>query len=169
VTSIDVSQPARRRARRIDLGIVDALVQTSFLIHTMLEDIAAEHDLSITQARLLGVLRDHEPRMAHLAELLGLSKQSATGLVDRAERRGLVRRVTIPVGDERAVHVSPTDHGRELAGEIAAQASRRVAAVAGDLSDTNRQRLSMLLSQLVLRDAELHGTDLTPRLLGRAR
>jgi MarR family transcriptional regulator, lower aerobic nicotinate degradation pathway regulator len=159
----DAPQPPRRRSRRTDLGIVDALVQSSFLIHTMLSDLAGEHDLSITQTRLLGVLRDREPRMAHLAALLGLSKQSATGLVDRAEGRGLVARVTIPVGDERAVHVSLTDEGHALAREIAAQASRRVAAVVADLSPADRKRLSALLSRLVLRGAEVHGTDLSAR------
>lgn len=148
---------------------MDALVQSSFLIQQMLGEIAAGLDLSVTQARLLGVLRDRDPRMQHLAELLGLSKQSATGLVDRAERRGLVRRVTIPVGDERAVHVTLTDEGRELAEQIGAQVSRRVVRVAADLSEASRQRLSALLSQLVVRDAEQHGTDLTPRLLGATR
>jgi DNA-binding MarR family transcriptional regulator len=159
--SRDTSESARRRPGSVDLGIVDALVQGSFLIQEMLGEIAAEHDLSITQIRLLGVLRDREPRMLHLAQFLGLSKQSATGLVDRAQRHGLVRRTAIPVGDERAVHVALTDTGRELATEIAAQVARRVSAVAADLSETNRGRLSKLLSQIVLRDAELHGTDLS--------
>lgn len=159
----------RRPSRRVDLGIVDALVQSSFLIQQMLGDITAEHDLSITQARLLGVLRDREPRMAELAQLLALSKQSTTGLVDRAERRGLVRRVSIPVGDERAVHVSLTDDGRRLATEVHDQVAQRVAAVASDLSEANRARLSMLLSQVVVRDADQHGADLDPRHARPAR
>lgn len=164
MTPTDVPRRAPRRSRRIDLGIVDALVQTSFLIQEMLGELAGEHELSVTQVRLLGVLRDREPRMTHLAGLLRLSKQSATGLVDRAEHRGLVARTTIPVGDERAVHVALTDEGRALAEEIVDQASRRVAAVAEDLSETNRTRLSMLLSEVVLHDSALHGADLEPRL-----
>jgi DNA-binding MarR family transcriptional regulator len=170
VSSLNPSQPTARRSSRLtDLGIVDALVQTSFLVQEMLDDIAAEHELSIIQTRLLGVLRDREPRMAQLAQLLGLSKQSTTGLVNRAERRGLVRRISIPVGDERAVHVSLTGEGRRIVDQIADQVSMRVATVTADLSETNRSRLSMLLSQLVLRDANQHGTDLDPQPMRSTR
>ena len=78
----------------------------------MLERRAAEHDLSIAATRLLGVLRDREPTMQQLARLLELDKSSVTGLVDRAERRGLVARAPSPP-DKRAVLVgSPTRAGR---------------------------------------------------------
>jgi DNA-binding MarR family transcriptional regulator len=141
---------------------VDGLVQTSFVVQTLLAEIAAEHDLSIVQLRLLGILRDREPRMAQLAQFLGLTKSSATGLVDRAERRGLVRRTAIPVGDDRAVHVVLTGDGRELVETFVGQVARRLGALAEDLSVTNRQRLSLLLTRLVVHDAELRGVDLTP-------
>jgi len=42
---------------------VDALAQLSFLVQGALAEIAAQHDLSIIQTRLLGVLRDREPTM----------------------------------------------------------------------------------------------------------
>jgi hypothetical protein len=77
----------------------------------MLERRAAEHDLSIIQTRLLGVPRDRKPTMNELAWFLGLDKSSVTGLVDRAERRGLVARVPSTT-DRRAVLVSsPTTAG----------------------------------------------------------
>ena len=100
--------------------------------------------------------------MAQLAQLLGLTKSSTTGLVDRAERRGLVRRKDIPVGDERAVHVTLTGEGRELARAVTAQVDQRLTALAASLSDTGRARLSKALTQLVFRDAELSGVDLDP-------
>ena len=80
-------------AARDQLGPVDGLAQLSFVIQGMLERRADEHDLSIIQTRLLGVLRDRKPTMNELARFLGLDKSSVTGLVDRAERRGLVARV----------------------------------------------------------------------------
>jgi hypothetical protein len=89
-----------------DLGIVDSLAQLSFLVQGVLGKVAAEHGLSIVQLRLFGVLRDREPGMQELARHLGLDKSSMTGLVDRAERRGLVRRAPAP-HDRRAVLVSP--------------------------------------------------------------
>src|SRR6185437_3757854 len=96
-----------------ELGPVDGLAQLSFVIMGMLERRAAEHELSIPATRLLGVLRDHEPTMQELARLLDLDKSSVTGLVDRAERRGLVARAPSPV-DRRATLVRLTDEGRAL-------------------------------------------------------
>jgi DNA-binding MarR family transcriptional regulator len=156
------SRTARSRRRQPDLGIVDALVQTSFLVQAVIREAADEQDLSIVQARMLGVLRDREPRMAQLAKLLELTKSSTTGLVDRAERRGVVRRTVIPVGDERAIHVVLTDEGRELEQKYTAQVARHLVRLAAGLSETSRARLSKDLSHLVLYDAELSGVDLDP-------
>jgi MarR family transcriptional regulator, lower aerobic nicotinate degradation pathway regulator len=156
------SSPPRTRRRQPDLGLVDALVQSSFLVQAVIGEVVARYDLSIIQARLLGVLRDREPRMAQLAQLLGLTKSSTTGLVDRAERHGLVRRATIPVGDERAVHVLLTDEGRRLEQQVRTQTAKRLTTLADGLSRTGRAQLSKALTQLVLYDAELSGTDLAP-------
>src|SRR5579862_7310644 len=75
-----------------ELSTVDGLAQLSFLIHRALERRAAERDMSIIQMRLLGVLRDRRPTINELGRLLGLDKSSVSGLVDRAQRRGLVAR-----------------------------------------------------------------------------
>jgi DNA-binding MarR family transcriptional regulator len=100
---------AQRRAD--ELSPVDGLAQLSFLILGTLERRAAEQSLSMIQTRLLGVLRDRTPGMNELATLLELDKSSITGLVDRAERRGLVERIPSPA-DRRAVQVGLTDSGR---------------------------------------------------------
>src|SRR6266849_6259005 len=101
-------------AEEADLGIADGLAQLSFLVQHELGQIAAQHGLSIIQLRLLGVLRDRTPGMQELARHLGLDKSSMTGLVDRAERRGLVRRIPAP-HDGRVIQVSMTEWGHELA------------------------------------------------------
>src|ERR1700749_4966555 len=92
------------------LSPVDGLAQLSFVIQGMLERRAAGHHLSLAQVRLLGVLRDRMPTMNELARRLGLDKSSTTGLVDRAERRGLVARVPSAT-DRRSGLVRPTDEG----------------------------------------------------------
>ncbi|MFC1420031.1 MarR family winged helix-turn-helix transcriptional regulator [Streptacidiphilus cavernicola] len=131
-----------------DLGIVDSLVQLSFLVQGVLGQVATEHGLSVIQLRLLGVLRDREPGMQELARHLGLDKSSMTGLVDRAERRGLVRRAASP-HDGRAVRVSLTEEGRALGRTITADAARRTHALTADLSDQQRSQLSLLATLLV--------------------
>src|SRR4051794_7027524 len=96
---------------------IDAIVELSFAVQTVLTELAAEHDLSLTQLRLLGILRDREPAMLDLARFLKLEKSSVTGLIDRAVKRGLVERVAAP-HDGRAIHVRLTAAGRALAGRV---------------------------------------------------
>jgi DNA-binding MarR family transcriptional regulator len=154
--------PRRSRARAIkteDLGIVDSLVQLSFLVQGVLGSVAARYDLSITQTRLLGVLRDREPGMLELSNFLGLEKSSVTGLVDRAERRGLVRRVASS-HDGRGIHVQLTDEGRTLACAFVDDVTRRVMTLTAGLSTADRRGLSTLASQILFADAAERGHDL---------
>src|SRR6476646_3115293 len=96
-----------------DTGELDGLVQLSFAVQEILLRAAAAHDLSLTQLRLLGIVRDRRPRMAALAAYLGLDPSSMSGLIDRAERRELVRRETA-AHDGRAIEVVITAHGLQL-------------------------------------------------------
>ena len=43
--------------------LVDALVRSSFAVMAVLSRIGAEHDLSLTQLRMLGILRDRRVTM----------------------------------------------------------------------------------------------------------
>jgi DNA-binding MarR family transcriptional regulator len=131
-----------------DLGIVDSLAQLSFLVMGELGQLASENGLSLIQLRLLGVLRDRTPGMRELATHLGLDKSSMTGLVDRAERRGLLRRDPSP-HDGRAVQVSLTKEGHELARSLTADADRRLMALTEGLTEAQRAQLSRLASTLL--------------------
>jgi DNA-binding MarR family transcriptional regulator len=142
-----------------DLGLVDALAQLSFLVHNALAEIAGQHDLSIIQTRLLGVLRDREPTMNALGRHLGLDKSSISGLVDRAQRRGLVTR-TVSAIDRRAFQVSITDAGRQLAEQVAASFTERIETFVAGMPDPDRQLLSRLAAQIVAADADRRGIDL---------
>ncbi|MDL5155625.1 MarR family winged helix-turn-helix transcriptional regulator [Actinomycetospora termitidis] len=146
-------------ARTEDLGLVDGLVQTSMLVQAVFADAAAAHDLSPLQARLLGVLRDREPTMADVRRLLDLDKSSTTGLVDRAERRGLVRRAASPC-DGRSFQVLLTDDGRRIAQDFVAAVGEQLTTLAEDLGERDRNRLSALLSSVVRRHAAAHDIDL---------
>ena len=135
-----------------DLSLVDALAQLSFLIQSALAEATAGHNLSIVQTRLLGILRDREPTMNELGARLNLDKSSITGLVDRAERRGLVRRTTSS-RDRRAVHVSITDAGRNIGEQVSAKFDDAITAITAGLSDAERARLTTLATRLVRYDA----------------
>ena len=140
-------------------GLVDALAQLSFLVHNTLADIAGRHDLSIIQTRLLGVLRDREPTMQELGRLLGLDKSSISGLVDRAQRRGLVTR-TVSATDRRSFQVSITEAGRQLVGQVGAQFAEQIEASVAPLPPAEQQLLSRLAARVVVADAHRRGVDL---------
>jgi DNA-binding MarR family transcriptional regulator len=145
-------------AAQPELDPVDGLAQLSFLITGLLERRAAEHDLSMPATRLLGVLRDREPTMQQLARLLELDKSSVTGLVDRAERRGLVARTPSPA-DRRAVLVRLTDAGRTLVATAAGAFAADVTALLGELDREDRAALARLVSRLLAGHAASHGID----------
>jgi MarR family transcriptional regulator, lower aerobic nicotinate degradation pathway regulator len=141
------------------LSPADGLAQLSFLVQGLLERRARERDLSVIQIRLLGILRDRRPTMNELARLLGLDKSSVTGLVDRAERRGLVLRVPSTT-DRRAVLVALTDHGRSLVSAGAARYDSDVSLLLRHLPPADRATLSSLISRLLVAHAADQGIDL---------
>ncbi len=151
------TQPATAAAGYI--SPVDGLAQLAFVVHGILERRAAEHDMSIIQVRLLGVLRDRMPTMNELGKLLGLDKSSISGLVDRAERRGLVAR-SPSAEDRRAVRVSLTDSGRSLVSRAAAGFGADVSAVLDLLPESDRDALSGIVSRLLIAHAASQGVDL---------
>jgi DNA-binding MarR family transcriptional regulator len=125
-------------------ALVDALVRSTFQVVGVLSRIGAERDLSLTQLRVLGILRDRRPRMTELAAFLGLDKSTLSGLVDRAERRGLVARGRNPQ-DRRAVDVFLTPVGREVAEQVYGEVRRALAPATERLDPHDRDQLIRLL------------------------
>lgn len=144
-----------------ELSPSDGLAQLAFLVHGTLERLVAEHDLSITQARLLGVLRDRTPTMNQLADLLSLDKSSITGLIDRAERRGLVAR-TPSTHDRRVIQVSLTNTGRTLVTQTANRFDKEIATILDSLPPGARRTLSTLITRVLAAQAATRGLDLFP-------
>jgi DNA-binding MarR family transcriptional regulator len=142
----DVKAQAEVRISSSD--VTDGLVRSAFVIVAMLSQVAAQHDLSLTQLRVLAILRDHEPKMAELAEHLGLDRSSVSGLVNRAVGRGLVLRGA-SIDDGRAVRVTLTPAGRRLAVVIDNQIGHLLAPMVGQISRAEQRRLAALLGRIV--------------------
>jgi DNA-binding MarR family transcriptional regulator len=124
----------------------DALVQISFALMAVLTEVAAEHDLSLTQVRVLGILRDREPTMADLATFTGLERSTVSGLIDRAAQRGLVTK-TADLHDGRSVRVTLTESARGLVPKVTAAIGDRVKPLIGELSTSEQKRLTALLTK----------------------
>jgi DNA-binding MarR family transcriptional regulator len=123
----------------VSIDVMDSLVQASFTVVALLSQVAAEHDLSLTQLRVLAILRDREPKMAELAAHLGLERSSVSGLVRR----------DVSSDDGRAVRVSLTPDGQGLASLLTGEIAGLVAPMTRRLGRADQKRLSMLLNRLL--------------------
>src|SRR6202453_1893702 len=128
--------------------LIDALVTTSFVTMAVLNRVSAEYDLSLTQFRVLAILRDRRVKMSELADYLGLDKSTISGLVDRAEKRGLLQRAP-NTADGRAVDVFLTAEGRELTERGAAQIAGSLSPMTSKLSRAEARRLTALLETIL--------------------
>ena len=138
----------RADAATVPTELLDNLVMTSFTVIALLSRTAAEHDMSLTQLRMLAILRDRTPAMADLAGFLGLERSSVSGLIDRAARRGLVQRVASS-DDGRSVRVSLTEDGHRLAAQVTGEVATLVAPLTGTLSPAEQGRLTLLLGKML--------------------
>jgi DNA-binding MarR family transcriptional regulator len=129
-------------------ALLEDLVRTSFAVMAVLNRVAAENDLSLTQLRALAILRDREPTMAQLADYLGLERSSVSGLMDRAVRRGLARK-TASREDARSVHVTLTAAGQRQSAEVAEKVAGLLAPMTTRLSAAEQKRLAALLSGML--------------------
>ncbi|MGW3205020.1 MarR family winged helix-turn-helix transcriptional regulator [Streptomyces sp. NPDC001135] len=78
--------------------------------------VAAKQGLSATEEKTLDLLQRHGPLTAKdLAELTGLAPASVTGLLDRLEAKGFVRRVKHPTDKRRVLVELNQDKLAELA------------------------------------------------------
>jgi DNA-binding MarR family transcriptional regulator len=128
-------------------AFVDVLVQTSFEVIAIVTRVGAEHDLSLTLVRMLGILRDRTLTMAELANYLGLERSTVTGLVDRAERRGLVTREA-SAADGRSIELRLSPDGQELADGATEIVGARLRPIVEKLPADIRKALPAALAQL---------------------
>jgi DNA-binding MarR family transcriptional regulator len=137
-----------KQAPASDEGLADALVTTAFVTMAMINKIGAENDLSLSLIRVLGILWDRRPRMVELADYLGLEKQTMSGLIARAEKRGLVARAPNEE-DGRATDVFLTSDGAKLVKRVRVQGHQALAPIIEQLSTSDQQLLQKLLQRML--------------------
>jgi DNA-binding MarR family transcriptional regulator len=86
--------------------------------------------------------------MQELSRLLKLDKSSVTGLIDRAEKRGLVRR-TPSIDDRRAIRVQMTLSGRQIVNDVVDAFQTDISSATECLSSVDKKRLSSLATKMV--------------------
>jgi DNA-binding MarR family transcriptional regulator len=128
--------------------LIDEIVRLTFATTAVLNKVGADNDLSLTQLRVLGILRDRRARMAELADYLGLDKSTMTGLVDRAVKRGLLERAP-STADRRVVEVSISRDGAALVERIDAAIRQSLSSMTRPLSAAEQRKARDLLGRLL--------------------
>jgi DNA-binding MarR family transcriptional regulator len=134
----------------------DALVELSGLVQGAFARVADRHGLPPVQARMLCVLAEGPRGMAELARAFGVEKAALTGLVDRAERRGLVERGAVP-GDRRALRVTLTDAGRQSAAAFHAEVTAELGGLLSVLSPGDRDGFRIAVTQIAQSSGQAGG------------
>jgi DNA-binding MarR family transcriptional regulator len=144
----------KRKAARTDAG--DESVSLWFRLlgcHAMmLSELRRELEDRTTLARfdlLASLARQDGQTLAGLSRALLVTAGNVTGLVDRAERDGVVERRAEP-SDRRVARVWLTREGRALIRELLPLHARQVHELIGELPAQDRRELRRLLG--VLRD-----------------
>ncbi|MEO7067414.1 MAG: MarR family transcriptional regulator [Rhodanobacter sp.] len=132
---------------RLNEELIDCLFAIRIQIHTELKELARDAGLTDTQTDVLWRLsRESEMTARRLADLLQCDASTATSMIDRLEKRGLVRRIPHP-NDRRAKLIQLTPAGCELRDRVIQQTSEH--SPFGRLDRASRLRLHALLRDVV--------------------
>ncbi|MCP5272775.1 MAG: MarR family transcriptional regulator [Burkholderiaceae bacterium] len=117
-------------------------------------DETAAHDLTPVQfAALASVVRQPGMDQRTLAGGIGLDTSTTAGVVDRLEKRGLVRREAAP-DDRRVRRLVATDAGRALLTAVWPGMQRAQQRILAPLSAAERRQFMALLGRLVAANNE---------------
>jgi DNA-binding MarR family transcriptional regulator len=123
-----------------DRDLTDALVGLCGVLEGIKAAASRRLGLTPQQAQLLCMIESRERTHGDLASLLHCDKTNITGLVDRLERRQLVRRQLDPE-DRRVTRVILTDQGATLMTQFRGEVSKAVAGPFGPWPASRRGTL----------------------------
>ncbi len=126
------------------------LVQLSGLVQGLYARVSQRHDLTPVQAKLLCVLLEGPRGMAELAGYFGVEKAALTGLMDRAEKRGLAQREPVP-GNRRALTVTLTEEGRRAATAFYTDVHAELEALVASLTPEGRRHFELAMAEIIER------------------
>lgn len=132
---------AKKTAGRAELQLSEELRPLLSRVYQMVRRRSPGWDISAAQSSVLTALLDRGPlRMGELASLEGVRMPTATSMVSRLEKLGLVRRVPDPQ-DRRAVQVDLTDGGRSQIAELVAERNGQFADLLAGLDEEDLRHL----------------------------
>ncbi|WKV10297.1 MarR family transcriptional regulator [Thermoanaerobacterium sp. CMT5567-10] len=100
---------------------IDVLKTLKFImnmIHKSMEDEFRELNITGPQGMIIGILMRHKKmKISDLSEKMGLTSSTVSGIIDRLEKQGMVKRERSS-DDRRVVYVSIDEEFREKSKEV---------------------------------------------------
>jgi DNA-binding MarR family transcriptional regulator len=135
-----------------DKRALDRIVETMIFLYTesrrLTKEAARQHELTgpqLTVIKLLSGIGDLS--LTELSESMQTRNSTVTGIIDRMEAAGLVRRVRSET-DRRVVMIRLTPQGRALAGKVRIEPMHVFRTALEALSATEQKSLMKILSKL---------------------
>lgn len=129
----------------------DELVEKIYQFGRLLRESIGKHGFdnsTIMQCRVLSYVEDHgTPTMKMLAGYFGITQASATSLVDRLVKKGLLERV-LDGADRRVVHVRVSKKGAQFRKEKYGMFSRGTRELIESLSASEQEKFSMIIEKI---------------------
>ncbi len=144
---------ARDRRHQADIEAAKDFLVLADLMHGRLAAAAADQDLTAQQAHLL-YLAGAGASMRDLAERLACDPSNVTGLADRLEERGLIRRRRSPT-DRRITQLMRTEAGSAAVASIEEHMFADLPIYRG-LTSQERRQLQGLLAKVIDNSDDLH-------------
>ena len=164
----EMLQEKAKRYPDLDAGAVEATLVLLRVASDVLEGFGAHFARNGTsQGRYMVLMMLDRPCVAEgmspseLADKLGVSRATVTGLVDGLERDGLVTREGHPE-DRRAFCIQLTEKGKQFLAALLPDHYRRVAGLMAHLDTEERRQLVALLAKVSLGQGAMSDENWAP-------
>jgi DNA-binding MarR family transcriptional regulator len=143
---------------------LEAAITTFFQASALLDQIRLSiwdrENLTVTQLRLLGHLREQEGLSnAELAERLYVTRPSVSALLERLERGGFIRREVSP-NDRRGINIWLEPRGREVSESVREETRAYLAGLMDSLSPAEVDGFTTFVEKFVASGRARRAKDL---------
>jgi DNA-binding MarR family transcriptional regulator len=142
-----MSQTASNAAENVTQSLLDIVPRLNRWAEASVARAAGENRLSLRQLSALTMIESEQTTLGDVAKRLMVTPAVVTGLIDRLERRGYVRRIN-STDDRRRVLLALTDEGRAAADSVSSQLREEMAAALGSFSMSELEQLDISLERL---------------------
>ena len=142
-----MSQTAPSHAESVTQSLLDVIPRLNRWAEASVGRATGEEQLSLRQLSALTMIESGQTTLGDVARRLLVTPAVVTGLIDRLERRGYVRRIS-STDDRRRVLLALTDEGRMAADSVSAALRADMATALGSLSSSELEQLDANLAKL---------------------